>query len=87
MAFDLELLKTEVTDLLHRTEAKIGPWLADLKTAFHAVADQVHRQALADETAAKNAVLGAVKTVETQVTQDVADAEAAVKGGGGKASK
>lgn len=86
MAFDLELLKTEVTDLLHRTEAKVGPWLADLKTAFHAVADQVHRQALADETAAKSSIAGAVKTVETQVKEDIATAEAAIKGGG-KASK
>lgn len=78
MAFNLEAVKTVLEDALNAAETRIGPWLGDIKSAVHAVVEAVHRQALADEQAAQGAVVGAVKTVETQITADVDTAKHAL---------
>lgn len=86
MAFDLETLKTRVTDFLHTLEADLGPWVAHLKDGFHAVATAVHQQAEDDEKAAENVAVGAVKTLEKQAEDDVAAASEAAKGDTGAAA-
>lgn len=79
MAFDLETIKTRITDFLHTLAADLGPYVDRFKNEFHTVAAQVHQQALADEEAAKHTVAGAVQTIESQVEQDATTAGAAVK--------
>jgi hypothetical protein len=74
MAFNLELLKTKVSDFLHTVGSELGPWVHHLEEGFHNVAAQVHVQAVADEKAAETVVAGAVNTVEQQVTDDITTA-------------
>lgn len=65
MAFNLELIKTELSDWLHTVEAKfgLGPEVAKLETGLHTVVDQVHAQAVADEATIKDQVIGDVKAI------------------------
>lgn len=79
MAFDLETVKTVLEDALNSAETRIGPWIKEIKDAVHAVVESVHRQAQAADQAAQGAVAGAVKTVETDVAEDVQAAEHAVE--------
>lgn len=69
MAFDLNTIKTEIGALVQRVEKDLGPWAEKLKEALHAVAEHVHRQAVADE-----------KLVAGQVAEDVQVAKDAVAG-------
>lgn len=78
MAFNLELIKTKLSDWLHTVEADLGlgPAAAKLEASLHTVVDQVHDQAVADEATVKNQVIGDVKAIPDGGTP--ADAEPAV---------
>lgn len=67
MAFNLELIKTKLADLVHGVEAEIGPWAQHLLAGLHAVVESVHAQAVADEQTIAGQVAGDVTTVETAV--------------------
>ena len=63
--FDLMAVKAKLTELLHGLEADLGPWAKKLEEAFHAVADHVHAQAVADAGLVVGQVKEDVKAAET----------------------
>lgn len=69
MPFNLDMVKTEISALVQRVEADLGPWAARLKEALHAVAEHVHQQAVSD-----------AHLVAGQVAEDVQIAKTAAEG-------
>ena len=79
MAFDVEAVKTVLEDALNAAETRIGPWIKEIKDAVHAVVESVHRQAVTVDQQAQVMQAGAVKTIETDVAEDVQAAKHAVE--------